>query len=79
MDASEKILNDHIKQAAQQESPNSFSITAGEGILVNGGGNNWGISSDVSQLLKNLKTATIQVCVNGNPMNLDVYVSKGPY
>ena len=79
MNGAEKISNDQLKEAAGQSKPKDFVLTAGDGILVTGGSNNWAISSDPAQFFKNLKTATILICVNGNPMNLDVYVARGPY
>jgi hypothetical protein len=52
----------------------SANLTAGSGITITNGTNN-------DLIISGGKTYTVQICVNGTPMNLDVLVGKGtqPY
>jgi len=78
MNPSEQNAIQEIKKLSGFESKD-FVFTAGEGVLINGSGKNWSIQADPAYNQKAGKTYTIQICVDGSPMNLDVYAAGPPY
>jgi hypothetical protein len=82
MDSSIVQFNiDKIKEAAGEKNikEQPLNITGGNGISVVGGGNSWLISYNEDVNKNTFQKYTIQICVDGNPMNLDVYVAGQPY
>ena len=75
------VINEIKKDS--RESLNDLVITAGEGILISGYGKDWFVKSNTAFITNKVKssTYTLQICVNGVPMNLDVVVGQGtqPY
>jgi hypothetical protein len=51
---------------------NLTTVSAGQGINVSHNGNDWSVSS-------NLTIYTIDICVNGDPKKIDIYVAGQPY
>lgn len=70
---------ERIKSLSSRDPLQDLVLNAGDGILINGSGKSWSISIDPEQSIKNLQTATIQVCIDGTPVRLDVYIKGSPY
>lgn len=79
MKSLDQVSINKIKELAGEANSKDLVLNAGEGILVNGNGRNWSIQADPAYNQNKSKTYTIQICVDGSPMNLDVYAAGPPY
>jgi hypothetical protein len=77
---------DKIKELTRkQESHQQIQIQAGDNIGVSKSGNGYILSASfpeqdpISFFAKVLPQYTMQICVDGVPKNIDLYVAKLPY
>jgi hypothetical protein len=78
----QEIAIDNIKRLIDRDNRQSqqIKLQAGNGIGISKSGDGYSISAiENEQDPPKQKIYTIQICVDGVPRNLDVYVTKNPY
>jgi hypothetical protein len=78
---------DKIKELTRkQESSHSIELQAGDNVGISKSGKGYVVSATFpeqdpisSSIAQVLPKYTIQICVDGTPKSLDVYVAKMPY
>jgi hypothetical protein len=81
----QEIAIDNIKRLIQREEKQPIKLHSGDGISVSPSKDGYYISAfnqgedQITSGSSSSKTYTLDICVNGSPKKLDVYVAGSPY